>query len=525
MKKILQNCFLLALSLSAQTILAQPVRYFDEVFAGVSKQSNVQYGANFYFTPPITTNPADPQQGPLVMDIYSATGDAQTSRPLVIYLHTGNFLPKYFNGGIGGAKDDSSNVEICRRLAKRGFVAASIAYRLGWNPLSTDPDVRRGTLLNAVYRAIHDAQTAVRFFKKSVAEDGNPYGVDPNKIVLMGQGSGGYVSLAYVTLDRIEEIQIEKFVDVNQQSYINTALVGNVDGTGGAVNTYNHPGYTNAVSMSINLGGALGDSSWMEAGEAPIVSFHCPDDGFAPFENGIVIVPTTAESVVPVSGSKVAVRRANQLGNQDVLRNTPFNDGYSVAANARLASNHPKLGVNPDNFEGLYPFIRPTIAFPFQETAPWEFWDSTTVVTQASAFQLNGAEIHGNAIAGNPDMSRAKAYRFIDTIIGYSSPRMIRVLELPGFETIGFSDVTSRSADVSIYPNPSTGDVYIRSGNNAGSITAVRLFDITGRMVYNRAIAPASSVTLDRNALIKGVYLLETTTAKGGNAVTKLILE
>jgi len=173
MQKIIRSLFLLGATLSLSGAIAQTGRYYEEVFTDVTKQANVQYGTNFYFVPPITTDPGNPQQGPLLLDLYTPTGDVATNRPLVIYLHTGNFLPKYFNGGTGGSKEDSTAVEVCRRYAKRGFVAASVQYRLGWNPISTDPDVRRGTVLNAVYRAIHDAQTAVRFCKKSVDTGGN----------------------------------------------------------------------------------------------------------------------------------------------------------------------------------------------------------------------------------------------------------------------------------------------------------------------------------------------------------------
>jgi hypothetical protein len=466
MKLITPKIILLALAISAQLNIGfgQTGRYFEEVFTNVNKESNIVYGTNFYFTPPVTTDPINPQQGPLPMDVYTPSGDTETNRPLVIYLHTGNFLPQYFNGGTGGSRSDSSAVEICKRLARRGFVSAAISYRLGWDPLNSSADARRGTLINALYRAIHDAQTAVRYFKKSVAENGNPYGIDPNRIVLFGQGSGGYVSLAYNSLNSIEELQIEKFIDQIGNLYVNTALVGNIDGTGGIVNTYNHPGYSNEVSMVVNLGGALGDSAWLDAGEKPIVSFHCPNDGFAPFDQGIIIVPTTGETVVPVSGSKYVIGKANQLGIQNELQTTAFNDPFSLAANQRLASNHPLLNLNPDNYEGLYPFLRPLIAAPFQESAPWEWWDSTTVVNTVSALNaatgssLNGVGIHLNNLALNPSMSAEKGRTYIDTIMGFSVPRMIRVLELPGFNALinqlGTINYTGPVNGPAINPNP-----------------------------------------------------------------------
>jgi len=527
MQKIIRNLFLIGATLSLSGAIAQTGRYYEEVFTDVTIQSNVQYGTNFYFTPPITTNPANPEQGPLMLDLYTPTGDVVTNRPLVIYLHTGNFLPKYFNGGIGGSKEDSTAVEICRRYAKRGFVAASVQYRLGWNPINDTADIRRGTLLNAVYRAIHDAQTAVRFFKKSADTGGNIYGVDTTKIALIGQGSGGYVSLAYVTLDRIEEIQIEKFVGANLQSFINTALVGNIDGSGGVVNTYNHPGYSNEVSMAVNLGGAIGDSSWLENTSKPIVSFHCPLDGFAPFDQGIVIVPTTQESVVPVSGSKWIIKKSNQLGNNNVFANAPFNDAFTTAANASLSSSYPGLSLDPALYKGLFPLRRPIIPIaPFQESSPWEFWDSATVVNtvnainQATGSTLNGLGIHLQNLGTNPDMSRAKAFAYIDTIVGFATPRMIYAMGIGG---VGINEVDAKLINIKVYPNPTAADFTIQS-TDGNKIEAIRMFDVTGRVIMVRNSNIGNSVTIERGNLKSGVYLLEVST-KAGKATQQIILQ
>src|SRR5690625_6672470 len=82
-----------------------------------------------------------------------------------------------------------------RRLAKMGYVAANMDYRLGWKPLADSQDERTNTLINAAYRGIQDLRTAIRYFRKSVEEEGNPYRVDTSRIVAWGGGTGGYVSL------------------------------------------------------------------------------------------------------------------------------------------------------------------------------------------------------------------------------------------------------------------------------------------------------------------------------------------
>ena len=60
----------------------------------------------------------------------------------------------------------------------------------------------------------------------------------------------------------------------------------------------NHVGYSSDINMAFNIGGALPDSSWIDAGEPAIASMHCYLDEFGPYEVGDVIVPTTNEFVI-----------------------------------------------------------------------------------------------------------------------------------------------------------------------------------------------------------------------------------
>lgn len=261
---------LCAIPVFAATQVVAQTRYLDDVFtrAQIQKSDDVEFGQNFYFLnyppAPSGTSSNNPQMGPLQMDVYTPPGsDTAQTRPLVVYLHTGSFLPKYFNGSPTGKNDDSTVVEMAYSFAQKGYVVAAINYRLGWNPLAPTQTERTQQILNAVYRAIHDAQTCVRFFKKDAATS-NTYKIDAQRIFLIGQGSGGYMSVSYPFLDKQSETELPKFLDGNGNSVIDPALVGYVDGTGGAVNNYNHPGYSNDVCMAVNLGGAMGDITWMD---------------------------------------------------------------------------------------------------------------------------------------------------------------------------------------------------------------------------------------------------------------------
>src|SRR5690349_4744747 len=75
-------------------------RYLEPVFNAVTKTTAV-YGSNFTILPALFGGHATRQ--PLAMQVYAPVGDAKTDRPLVIFLHTGNFFPFPQNGSCGGA--------------------------------------------------------------------------------------------------------------------------------------------------------------------------------------------------------------------------------------------------------------------------------------------------------------------------------------------------------------------------------------------------------------------------------------
>ncbi|MBK7476359.1 MAG: hypothetical protein IPI11_10255 [Haliscomenobacter sp.] len=117
-----------------------------------------------------------------------------------------------------------------------GYVVFNATYRLGWNPAATGADgqnIRTSTLLQAAYRGIQDGRSLARFLRKSVAENSNPYGIDPSRIAAWGQGTGGYISMGMAFLDRFQqEVVLEKFIDTKTlQPYIDTTLFGNLYGT------------------------------------------------------------------------------------------------------------------------------------------------------------------------------------------------------------------------------------------------------------------------------------------------------
>ncbi len=508
MKRLYPILFV-CLLLQTTNLFAQ--RYLTEVFPNVTKTPNIIYAQNMSV---LTGTPA---QVDLKLDLYEPTGDTETSRPLVLYFHTGSFLPILRNKTATGDRADSATAEMCRQFARRGYVAASVDYRLGWNPLGTTQDIRTGTLLLAVYRAIQDAHACVRYFKKSYSVDGNPYKIDTNKIILCGQGSGGYVALAYVTLDKVSEIQLLKFIAgednatygfTQGQPYVNQTIWGGFDGlnamTGFGIS--NNPGYSGRVRMAVNMGGALGDSTWLEAGDVPLVCFHSVNDPFAPYGVGNVTVPTTGQFVVDVIGSHAIIKRSKGFGNQNVF-NIPYNDPYTTRANA----------IN-DGLEGLFPFVLPNPGPPLNgQAGPWEWVNHADLQLIAPAYGVSSLTvdtIYQSAFYSNPNINlKAHAMAYIDTIQGYLAPRIVQVLQLPGYYT-GFANITSGTYTVTVAPNPASDYVMIQT-DAAIKIQNVEVYDISGRLIQATLDANSNEVNINTSELSRGMYLVRLHSDKG----------
>ena len=473
-------------------------RYLSEVFESVDVQSNVTYGVNATVIAYAQLGQAIPQ--PLVMDVYTPSGDTETNRPLILYFHTGNFLPTPQNGSTSGTKTDLNVVEMCSRLARMGYVVASCDYRLGWNPVASTQEERVNTLINAAYRGVQDCRTAVRFFRKTQAENGNPFGIDPWRIGVWGQGTGGYIAFAAATINQYSDIAIPKFtrqleVPPGSGNFITVPMVieainGDIYGTSVGVNPLdgdtlcysNHAGYSSDINIMVNMGGACGDSSWVTANDIPMISFHAPYDPFAPYDIGTVIVPGFNLPVVEVSGSYHVQQIANGFGLNDSFADADNSeDVYTIQANLFNEGN-----------TGLYPLNRPLSAAA--DSAPWEWWN---------ADNPNNA----NGLLTNPDMSMEKGMAYLDTIQGYAAPRIMCAMNLPGNPCETAINVDEVKTEFKLYPNPTNGIFTVNAANGA-AIQTLDIYDVAGRRVMS--LNPVrSNVTMDISDLPRGMYTIQ----------------
>jgi hypothetical protein len=428
--------------LFVSSISAQGVRYVDEIFTDVTVTSDVTYAANV--TVITTLQGLPPMALPQNMDVYTPTGDTDTNRPLIVYLHTGNFLPKYLNGGATGDRDDNCAVEICSRFARMGYVVASIDYRLGWNPLVTDQTERATQLIGAAYRGVQDARTAVRYFRMNEDVGGNTYGIDPTKVGYFGEGTGGYISYAASTISNYYDIilddggvPISKFwydhdsdASTDQIPMVIDAVHGDpeakydgflptgVDEDGNP--TYlqlcigHYPDYSSDVSFSMNMGGAIGDLNWLDEGDVPMVSFQAPHDAFAPYTTGVLTVPGFNYPIISVSGAYDVHSEINAYttSNNEIYQSAGLSDPLSLEA---LANG---------GFDGMFPVLNDYVdGAPTQpyDGSPWQWWNEADAQAYDAA---NDTEIWATQMTLNPNMGPTEANMWIDVIQGYTAPRL-----------------------------------------------------------------------------------------------------
>ncbi len=562
MKKIYANVLAGALLLFGANTQAQ--RYVTEVFtdAQISVALDQTYAQNYSVEPAVLQTGA-PTLITLEADIYHPTNaiDTEQERPLIIYLPTGNFLPPVVNGAPTGSRKDSSAVNMAKLLAKRGYVVAVIEYRLGWNPTSPDQVVRTGTILNAAYKGMQDSKAAVRFFRNDRATV-NTYKINPNKVALIGEGTGGYIAMAHAFLNspskigRLPGLGGTKFLRTQNpdSSVIDTNRVGNFNGTNDipldlsalqttgdltkfSGNFANYPTYSSDVNFVINLGGALGDSSWIDRGLVPMIGIHAVRDPNAPYQLGDVVVPTQPPSIVIpwATGAGYNVERANFFDNNAPFANKIYSDAITAAVEARYGTSIP---FNGDNIavgtgKGLLPFIlTEAAALPFNHGSPWQFWNSTQPSALAPIPNGGGITAHQASSASNPFMAtsdlvgRNTALYYIDTIQQFINPRMVCALGLAEcdlYPTVGINEIGAASALVNAFPNPANNLINLQA-KNAGSIRNWSMFDLTGRMVMTEQNINTNSVQINRGSLSTGLYLIRFETNKGAGSVN-IILE
>ncbi len=300
-----------------------PNRYNEEIFSNYTETSEVLFstgvpqpkpGGGFYewiTGYPLNVNEWETTDEDLYMDIFEPTGDTISKRPLVIICFGGGF--------VAGSKDHWSMREIAIQLAKRGYVTATIDYRLGMNMFDEDLSKR------APYRGLQDGRSAIRYFRAD-ADGANTYKIDTSNIYIGGHSAGAFIGLHNAYLDKESERPLSTYTWLQDGETCEDLqcldCVG--DNTG-------YSGYANAV---FSLAGALGSVDYIESGDMPsVVMFHSEDDGTVPYDSGEPFSDITwliiGDDLPVVYGSQAIADEADIVG-LDYIFNSYSDRGHSV---------------------------------------------------------------------------------------------------------------------------------------------------------------------------------------------------
>lgn len=244
-------------------------RYLEPIFKGYTIDEDLIYGkaVGYWTETPYLDDPyieilarsminllKTEKELDLKLDLYRPKGDHHAVRPLVLLVHGGAFYI--------GNKQAETEQFLARELTSRGYVVASIDYRLGFRFRGYDME-RSG------YKAIQDVHAALRYLARHAIQ----YGIDPGHVYVAGTSAGAIASLnvAFLNNDNRPKSTYRIHGDID---------LGNIESSG---NKYTDLFEIKAVG---NMWGALTDTSIISAGtNIPVISFHGSKDDIVPVDH------------------------------------------------------------------------------------------------------------------------------------------------------------------------------------------------------------------------------------------------
>lgn len=123
----------------------------------------------------------------LQLDLYQPA-TSLSKHPLIVHVHGGGFS--------GGSRDRHDVAQYCGELASRGYLVASISYRLTMKGIGFGCDVRAPQKVKAINNASIDASHAIKYLIKHKST----HKIDTEKIILSGSSAGAetILNMAYV---------------------------------------------------------------------------------------------------------------------------------------------------------------------------------------------------------------------------------------------------------------------------------------------------------------------------------------
>jgi hypothetical protein len=137
----------------------------------------------------------------------------------------------------------------------------------------------------------------------------------------------------------------------------------------------------------------------------------------------------------------------------------------------------------------------------------------------ATGQNYDAATINATNLLSSPGMSATKGKTYVDTVINYFCPRIMRQLQVGDWQALGIknNEVVNQ---LSVYPNPSNGLVTISATN---AIKQVEVFDLAGKVIFT-SNNYNNKCTVNTSAYNKGMYIIKVQT-EDAIETTKLLVD
>lgn len=456
----------------------------------------------------------------LRMNIYYPVNDTNTGRPLVVWVHGGGFY--------GGSYLAGTIQTLCDSFAARGYVTATVQYRLGfwreYDPilgLFGEPyayDINE--FQRAVIRATQDVKGAIRYLKGHAPQ----YKIDTNWVFVGGESAGGFTALHVGYMHEQERpAAADSLADMVQKDLFNNVLfsakrpdLGTLEGN------LNLNGTTSRVQGVLNIYGALLDTSFIGDSTDPAIhQYYVLDDPIvacwswkAFYQAPGLIFPFSGNTKNPIVYGPCALQeRMNNLGftsrthktwirPSDPFGNPPMNPhgiggGALVQYIQDVAGWLDTLICQECDSTQIINFTQSVSVMPGQNTF---FFATATGKELTFDWTRNGVSVgsHDTLWVNNVSTADTGTYNLRITNRCGESIDLLFTLKL---DPVGISNINLLISD--IFPNPVNDLLYIKTPDSEG--IAYQILNATGQL-QDSGILPNGNINTGK--LQVGTYIL-----------------
>ena len=246
--------------------------------------------------------------------------------------------------------------------------------------------------------------------------------------------------------------------------------------------------------------------------DSTILGHSCK--GFGPFHNMATSCSGNEKTFFYSGNDSVFFYNSRTMNNWQLLYcfNTPVGQSWRYLINDYSGIDTIKVKVDSIKYNTINANSLKTLYVTYTETYGWVY-NSVIYDRIGDTIYLLNYHSYGETIAGPCYEPTLLCYT--DSLLG-----LFQVSSLPcNYSNPADIKEVKSTTLFSLFPNPSTGDIYINlSAQNAGNML-VHITDVNGRQLLNNnyvANAGTNSYTLDLSSLENGVYSIAITD-DGGN--------